>query len=105
VSGLCLLLVGVLAPLSIVAMWVHDQVSDTDRYVETVAPLAKERAIQDVIIDRLTIRITDLLNVEAVTQEAIDALAARGLPAGPAANLSALTPALAQGVEGSSTTR
>jgi hypothetical protein len=100
VSGLCLLLVGVLAPLSIVAMWAHDQVSDTDRYVETVSPLADEPAVQDVIIDRLTTRITELLNIEAVTQEAIDALASRGLPSRAAANLSALTPALAQGVEG-----
>ena len=28
-----------LAPLSVVATWAHDQIGDTDRYVETITPL------------------------------------------------------------------
>lgn len=41
--------VGVLAalllPLGLLSVWVHEVVSDTDRYVETVAPLADDEAV------------------------------------------------------------
>jgi hypothetical protein len=98
--GLCLLLAAVLAPLSILATWAHDQVSDTDRYVETVAPLADDPAIQDAVVVRISDAITSRLDVRAVTQEAVDALADRGLPPRAAASLSALLPALSNGIDG-----
>ncbi|CAM5268019.1 hypothetical protein SGLAM104S_02516 [Streptomyces glaucescens] len=41
-SSVLLLMALLLAPLAVVAAWVQDTVSDTDRYVETVAPLASE---------------------------------------------------------------
>ena len=75
VVALCLVLVGVLAPLSILATWAHDEVSDTDRYVETVAPLAESPEVQAAVTTRLTDRIVGLIDVQAVTQDAIDALA------------------------------
>lgn len=99
VVGVCLLLVGVLGPLSILAIWAHDQVADTDRYVETVAPLAEEPAVQDVVITRITTQIVDLLQVKAVTDDALDALAQRGFPERATTSLRALTPALVNGVE------
>ena len=40
--------------LSVIAIWTRKQVLDTDRYVETVAPLAREPSIQDLLIDRLS---------------------------------------------------
>jgi hypothetical protein len=99
VVALCLVLVGVLAPLSIVATWAHDEVSDTDRYVETVAPLADSPEVQAAVTARLTDRIMGLLDVEAVTKDAIDALAARGLRQRAVAGLTALSGPLTQGVE------
>src|SRR6478736_101696 len=54
VASVLIVLMAVLAPLSVVARWAHDTVSDTDRYVETVAPLASDPAVQDAIIDRIT---------------------------------------------------
>src|SRR5262245_56970478 len=50
----CLLLVALLAPLAIVATWAHDQVGDTDRYVETVAPLAHDPAVQAAISTKIS---------------------------------------------------
>jgi hypothetical protein len=47
-------LAALLAILSVIAVWTRNQVLDIDRYVETVAPLAREPSIQDVPIDRLT---------------------------------------------------
>ena len=39
----------VLAPLAGVAVWARDHVTNTDRYVRTVAPLARDPAIQRAI--------------------------------------------------------
>jgi hypothetical protein len=99
IIAVCLILVGVLAPLSILATWAHDEVSDTDRYVETVAPLADSPEVQEAVTTRLTARIVGLIDVQAVTKDAIDALQQRGLPPRAVTSLTALTPPLAAGVE------
>lgn len=93
-----LVLVGLLTPLAVVATWAHDEISDTDRYVSTVAPLAKSPAVQRAVTDRITTEITSRLQVQAVTQQAVDALAARGLPAGAAASLQALASPLTNAI-------
>lgn len=64
----------VLAPLTVVAMWAHDEVGDTDRFVETVAPLAADPAVQDALADRITDEITSAIDVEEITGEALTAL-------------------------------
>jgi len=99
IIAICLVLVGVLAPLSILATWAHDEVSNTDRYVETVAPLAQSPEVQEAVTTRVTARIVELIDVQAVTKDAIDALSQRGLPPRAVASLTALTPPLAAGVE------
>jgi hypothetical protein len=61
----------VLAPLSIVAIWVRDQVLDTDRYVENVAPLATNPEIIDTIARNATNRLFEAVDVEAVAEESL----------------------------------
>ena len=51
---IALVLAVLIAMLSVIAIWTRNQVLDTDRYVETVAPLAREPSIQDLLVDRLT---------------------------------------------------
>src|ERR1700754_79486 len=63
IIAICLVLVGVLAPLSILATWAHDEVSDTERYVQTVAPLADSPEVQAAVTARLTARIVGLIDV------------------------------------------
>ncbi len=94
-----LVLVGLLAPLSVVAIWAHDQIGNTDRYVQTVAPLASDPAVQNAIADRVTKEIFDRLDVKGLTQDAVAALQSRGLPPTASAGLSALATPLANGVE------
>lgn len=79
-AAVLLVLTLLLAPLALVATWVHDQVSDTDRYVQTVAPLASEPAVQDVVIDRLTDRVVAQVDVEAITAALTRTLADNGAP-------------------------
>ena len=43
VAALLLVLACLLAPLSLVAVWTRNQLTDTDRYVATVTPLAATR--------------------------------------------------------------
>jgi hypothetical protein len=95
----CLVLLAVVAPLAVVATWAHDQVADTDRWVATVTPLADDPAVQNAVSERITEEIVSRLDVKAITTEAVDALAERGLPTTVATNLRALGTPLAQGVE------
>ena len=97
-AGVLLVLVAMLAPLAVVATWVHDEISNTDRYVQTVTPLASNKAVQDAAIARVTNEIYTRLDVKAVTNDAVNALAAQGLPPRVAAGLSALSTPLANGV-------
>lgn len=89
----------VLAPLSVVSTWAKTQVSDTDRYVQTVAPLASEPAIQQAVTDDVTRTIFQYVDVQAVASQAVDALAAQGAPPRVTQGLQALTVPLANGVE------
>lgn len=97
---LSLVLLAIVAPLSVVATWAHDEIKDTDRYVATVAPLASDPAVQDAISTRLTDVIVSNLDIKAVTDEAVQALSARGdIPPGVVTGLQALSVPLANGVE------
>ncbi|MFG1809067.1 hypothetical protein [Streptomyces sp. NPDC049040] len=53
-SALLITLAAVLVPLSAVAVWVADEMADTDRYVATVAPLARHPDVRDAVTDRVT---------------------------------------------------
>ena len=69
----------VLAPLAGVAVWARNQVTNTDRYVRTVAPLASDPAIQHAVADQITAQIFTYLDVQGLTNQAVDALAERGV--------------------------
>jgi hypothetical protein len=96
----------VLAPLSVVAVWARNQVTNTDRYVATVAPLAGDPAIQRAITDRITTQVFTYIDVRGLTTQAIDALASRGgLSPQVAGQLQALAGPIANGVESFTRTR
>lgn len=99
-ASVLFLLVALVAPLSVVATWVHDEVSDTSRYVATVTPLASDPAVQQAVTTRTTNAIMSKIDVQALTQEAVTALSQRGLPPRAAAGLSALSTPLENGVRG-----
>ncbi|WP_262852413.1 hypothetical protein [Mumia quercus] len=94
------LLGALLAPLSVVATWAHDEIGDTDRYVETVAPLASEPAVQNALTTLVTDVIVTQLKVDEVTREALDALAQQAfVPPRAAPLLPALASPLTDAVE------
>jgi len=100
VATVLVVVIAILTPLGVIARWAHNEVADTDRYVESVAPLADDPAIQAAVTDRITTEITTRLQVQAVTQDAINALADRGLPPLAATSLAALSGPLSDSIEG-----
>jgi hypothetical protein len=89
----------VLAPLSVVAVWTANQVSDTSRYVANVEPLIKDPAIQNALTDKITNEIVTRINVPALTDQAAAALAQQGLSR-ISTLLRGVSGSLASGVQG-----
>ena len=62
-----LLVIGgcVLAPISVIGLWARNTLLDTNQYVDTVAPLAKDPAIQSAIANRVSKRLTESVDIES----------------------------------------
>jgi hypothetical protein len=100
VASLLIVVGCVLAPLSAAAVWTRNQVTNTDRYVATVAPLANDPAIQAAITDQITAQVFRYIDVQGLTTQAVEALTERGgLRPQVAAQLQALAVPIASGVE------
>jgi hypothetical protein len=99
VAALLIVVGCVLAPLSVVAVWTANQVSDTSRYVANVEPLIKDPAIQNALTDKITNQIVTRINVAGLTDQAAAALAHKGLPR-VSALLRSFSGSLASGVAG-----
>jgi hypothetical protein len=79
-TSVLLLVAFLLAPLAVVAAWVDSEVSDTDRYVQTVAPIATKPSVQNTVTDRLTKRVVDSVDVAAFTDAIGRTLQKEGAP-------------------------
>lgn len=89
-----------LAPLSVVSVWARGEVTDTDRYVQTVAPLASDPAIQAAVTSRITSEIFKYIDVPALTSEAVATISSnRELTPQQAAALQALTGPINDGIQ------
>ncbi|MEV7118104.1 hypothetical protein [Kitasatospora griseola] len=94
-AAVLIVLAAVLTPLAVVASWSRAQVTDTGRFVSTMAPLASDPAVQGAVANRATdaimkqLPISDLLNEVAPTDR-------------PALNaaLGKIGPALTDGLSG-----
>jgi hypothetical protein len=84
VSIALLTLAVALTPLTVVAAWARAQIEDTDRYVDTVAPLAQDPAVQAYVARAAADAVYDLLDVEAVVSGLPDELSGLGATVAPA---------------------
>lgn len=99
VVALCLTLLGVLCPLAVVATWARDEVSDTDRYVATVTPLASDPAMQEAIANRITEELTTRVDIRQIIVRIVEALRQGGLGPQVADGLEALSTPLAEAAD------
>ena len=89
-----------LAPLSVMAIWSSTTVSDTDRYVQTVAPLAKDPAVQDAVASRTTDAIFSRLDIEGLLRQGVNGiLASTDLPPVVQQRLRSLVGTLSNSIE------
>ena len=100
VSAVLIVIGCVLAPVSLLAVWAANEVSNTGRYVATMEPLVHDPAIQNALTDKITAQITTRLNVTSRADQAAAALSSRGLPK-VSALLKSVAPSIASGVSGS----
>ncbi|MEU8514668.1 hypothetical protein AB0C76_24175 [Kitasatospora sp. NPDC048722] len=94
VSAVLITLTCILVPVSLLTVWVHDIVLDTDRYVATVAPLATSPAVQDAAVHRITEAVDVKVDGSAVASDVAGWLESQGLPPRAASAVKALGPKL-----------
>lgn len=73
-AGVVIVVSCILVPLSGLAIWVRNQLLNTDRYVETVTPLASNPAIIETAAARITNQLFEAVDIE---EEIADALPRR----------------------------
>ena len=89
----------ILAPVSVVAVWSANQVSDTSRYVDNVKPLIHQPPIQNALTDKVTTAITSHLNVTGYVDQAATLVSGKGLTR-LGTLLSSFSPSIASAVAG-----
>lgn len=105
-ATLVIILGCILAPLSVVSTWLATQVTDTDAYVETVAPVIDNPGLQKAMADQITAAVITALDVEVVTTQALSAVAGQtDLPAPLKAKVEGLAGPITSGVQGFLTTQ
>ena len=83
-----------LACATVPALYLRSEVLDTDRYVATVAPLASDPAIQAEIANKVTAQITEAVDIEGITRDAMTELGK--VAPRVAAVITGLAPAIAE---------
>ncbi|HMD45655.1 MAG TPA: hypothetical protein VKG43_05825 [Acidimicrobiales bacterium] len=64
VAWILVVLVSILVPLSVVTVWAVRTVTNTDRYVATIGPVAQQKVVTDYIALEITNKLFDSLNVQ-----------------------------------------
>ena len=100
-SAIALILAVALTPAAIVTHWATSEVTNTQRFVSTLSPLAKNPAVQETIITEVTTIIDEQVDIKGVTESLFDGLGnALDLPDAAKKALGMLAAPAASGVEG-----
>ncbi|MEO8907947.1 MAG: hypothetical protein ABI310_07685 [Microbacteriaceae bacterium] len=95
-----LILIGsILAPVAIIANWAKAELADTDTFVATFAPLAKDAGVRAFVTDEVVTAINNQVDIPSLTSDVFDSIAGLGL--GPVATrtLDALKAPAAAGIQ------
>nr|WSX50767.1 hypothetical protein OG409_18560 [Streptomyces sp. NBC_00974] len=94
VSAVLITLTCILVPVSLLTVWVHDIVLDTNRYVSTVSPLASNPAIEAAAVHRITEAADVRVDGAEVASDLAKWLEGQGLPPRVGTAVKALGPQL-----------
>jgi hypothetical protein len=105
VAGLCIVVAGILVPLSVASVWARSQVTDTNRYVDTVTPLASDPGVQAAVTTQISNQVFTYINVDDLANQVFSRLGDRGiLPPVLTDQLKALEVPIVNGIKGFITT-
>jgi hypothetical protein len=79
-SALVIVIATLLVPLSIVAAWARVQLVDEEVFVATLAPLAQDPAVQQLVVDEAMDAINAQVDFQELTSTVFDGIADLGLP-------------------------
>jgi hypothetical protein len=100
-SGVLLTLAVLLTPTALITNWATVQVDSTQRFVDTLGPLASNPKIQDLVINEVTNKLDETVDFSGTTSSLIDGLSsALNLPAPAQKALGLISDPLAAGVKG-----
>lgn len=98
-SALCIVIATILVPVSIAGAWARVQLVDEDAFVNTLAPLVNDRAVQNMIIEESMQAINSKVDFEQLTSNVFDGIAGLGLPPRAADALKLLEQPAASGLQ------
>jgi len=87
-----------LAPVAVVAFWTKAEVTDTSRFVATLAPLAENPVFQAFLVDEIVVAIESQVGIKTVASDLFDGLSSLDLPPRAAAALRLLEQPAVDGV-------
>lgn len=100
VATLLIIFGALFVPASVLAMFTHSEITDTARYVDTIAPLANNAAIQDSVANQITEQIFKYVDVQSLTTQAFSLLGSKGiLPDALVTQLQSLAGPVSKGIE------
>lgn len=79
-SALCIVIATILVPVSVVAAWARLELVDEAAFVQTLAPLADDPAVQQMIIDETVEAVEAQVDFESLTKDVFDGISQLGLP-------------------------
>ncbi|MEI3867000.1 hypothetical protein V6S02_07895 [Microbacterium sp. CCNWLW134] len=98
-SAICIVLASVILPLSIAGAWVRATLVDEEQFVATMAPLIDDPAVQSLIVDEVSVAVSDRVDVTALTDDVFDGLATLDLPPRAAGAIDLLRGPAAEGLQ------
>ncbi|MFF2387686.1 hypothetical protein [Agromyces sp. NPDC058104] len=100
VAAVLLVVIGLLlAPVAVVAGWARLELVDTDRFVQTFAPLAEDPEVQEFVADQVTAAIEREVDIPQLTADLFDGIRALDLPPRAEAALGLLEAPATQGLQ------
>lgn len=79
-AALLIVLGVLLAPLAVVAAWMKAELTNTDQFVATVAPILDDPAFQSFLVDEIDAAINENIDIETITSDLFDGIASLDLP-------------------------
>src|SRR3982751_2854680 len=73
IAAVLIVLGCVMAPVALIAVWTHDEVTDTDHFVATAGPLIDDPAVQEALTNRVTTTVFEYVDVQDLADQVIAA--------------------------------